>query len=56
MMNKHFFKTLLLFAGMILLGFVGISLVSYFDEKQKEASKEAGKGAEKGVVDVKVAD
>lgn len=31
---KHFLKTLLIFAGMILLGLLGIYLVSHFDENE----------------------
>ena len=31
MITKHFFKTLLLFTGIIIIGLLGIFLVSYFD-------------------------
>jgi hypothetical protein len=31
-MTKHFLKTLIMFTGMIILGLVGVFLVSYFDE------------------------
>lgn len=31
-MTKHFFKTLIIFTGMIILGLVGVFLVSYFDK------------------------
>jgi hypothetical protein len=32
--NKHFFKTLVMFTGMIIVGLLGIFLVSYFDEQK----------------------
>ncbi|MCX6747708.1 MAG: hypothetical protein NTW98_02050 [Candidatus Nomurabacteria bacterium] len=32
MVNKHFFKTLIVFTGMIIVGLLGVFLVSYFDE------------------------
>ena len=32
MLTKHFLKTLVIFLGMIMLGLVGVFLVSYFDE------------------------
>ena len=32
MANKHFFKTLLIFSGMILVGLLGVYLINYFDE------------------------
>ncbi len=32
MITKHFFKTLILFAGMIILGLTGVVLVSYIDK------------------------
>ncbi|MFA5777918.1 MAG: hypothetical protein WC870_00280 [Candidatus Paceibacterota bacterium] len=31
-MTKHFFKTLTLFAFMIILGLVGVFVVNYFDK------------------------
>jgi len=31
--NKHFFKTLMLFTSLIILGLVVIFVVSYFDEQ-----------------------
>ena len=39
MINKHFFKTLLLFAGMLAIGLAGIILVGYFDQS---GGQEAG--------------
>jgi len=36
MITKHFFKTLVIFTGMILLGLVGIFLVSYFGQGEKQ--------------------
>ncbi len=41
MLNRHFFKTLVLFTGMILLGLIGIFLVSYFDEGGVDHKAEA---------------
>lgn len=38
-MNQHFLKTLVIFTGMIILGLVGVFLVSYFD-----GSNQAGMG------------
>jgi hypothetical protein len=35
-MAKHFLKTLIVFVGMIILGLIGVFLVSHFDEKEKE--------------------
>lgn len=32
MVNKHFFKVLIIFCGMIILGLVGVLLVSNFEE------------------------
>ena len=32
MVTKHFFKILIVFTGMIILGLVGILLVDHFDE------------------------
>ncbi|MFA6585859.1 MAG: hypothetical protein WCS86_01735 [Candidatus Paceibacterota bacterium] len=40
MMTSHFFKTLLIFAGMIILGLIGVYLVNSFDES--ENSQNAG--------------
>ncbi len=34
MINKHFFKTLMIFTLMIVLGLVGVLAVSYFSEGQ----------------------
>lgn len=34
-MAKHFIKTLILFAGMIILGLVGVFLVSYFGKGEE---------------------
>jgi putative Mn2+ efflux pump MntP len=31
-MAKHFLKTLVVFIGMIILGLIGVFLVSYFDK------------------------
>jgi hypothetical protein len=39
MITKHFFKVLILFAGMIILGLTGIFLVSYFDKAQPGNNK-----------------
>lgn len=33
MLTKHFFKILTLFAGMIVLGLLGVFLASYLEEK-----------------------
>jgi len=43
MINKHFFKTLIIFTLMILLGLTGVFLVGYFD---KEGSKPTAEVAE----------
>ncbi|MDQ3075568.1 MAG: hypothetical protein M3Q34_00355 [bacterium] len=40
MVNKHFFKTLIMFTGMIIVGLLGIFLVSYFDVGSEEADTE----------------
>lgn len=37
MVTKHFFKSVILFTGMILLGLLGVFLVSYFDLGAPEA-------------------
>jgi len=37
MVTKHFFKILVVFTGMIILGLLGVLLVNYFDKG--EASK-----------------
>jgi len=37
MLNKHFFKILIIFAGMIILGLIGILLVSYFDKSEEQS-------------------
>ena len=39
-MTKHFFKTLLIFTGLILLGITGVILVNYYDEDIKTANTE----------------
>jgi hypothetical protein len=36
MVSKHFFKTVILFIGIISLGLVGVFLVSHFDVANKE--------------------
>jgi hypothetical protein len=36
MITKHFFKTLLLFIGMIILGLIGVFLVNKFDKKGEQ--------------------
>ena len=41
MINKHFFKTLILFVGIIMIGLLGIFLVSYFGIAEPEAGTEA---------------
>jgi len=33
MISKHFFKTLFLFTGIILLGLLGVLLINYFDKQ-----------------------
>ncbi len=33
-MTKHFLKTFLLFAGMILIGLVGVYFISYFSGEE----------------------
>ncbi|MBU1727780.1 hypothetical protein KKA39_00475 [Patescibacteria group bacterium] len=37
MINKHFFKTLLIFTGMIILGLVGALIASYFDDSGEQS-------------------
>ncbi|PIP69045.1 hypothetical protein CO033_01665 [Candidatus Nomurabacteria bacterium CG_4_9_14_0_2_um_filter_32_10] len=37
-MLKHFIKTLLIFLGMIVLGLIGVYLVSYFDDMKGNES------------------
>ena len=46
-MTKHFFKTLILFTGMIILGLVGVFLVSHFDKKEEQPGKENSAGIAK---------
>ena len=36
MFTKHFFKTLIFFAGIIILGLTGVFLVNYFSQEGKE--------------------
>jgi hypothetical protein len=36
-MNKHFIKTVLLFTGMIIVGLLGVFLLSYFDKSDEPA-------------------
>jgi len=38
MLNKHFFKILLIFAGMIILGLIGVFLASYFDKTGEQST------------------
>lgn len=33
MVTKHFFKTLIMFSGIIILGLIGVFIVSYYDEE-----------------------
>ena len=33
MLTKHFFKTLIMFSGIIIIGLIGAFLVSYFDKE-----------------------
>jgi len=40
-MTKHFFKTLLLFTGMIALGLTGIFLASYFGTGEQNEQNSA---------------
>ena len=44
-LTKHFLKTLVIFLGMIMLGLVGVFLVSYFDEGGTEATSNKGEVA-----------
>lgn len=37
MMNKHFFKILVLFIGMILVGVVGLFIANYLEESKTNA-------------------
>ncbi|MEX2052379.1 MAG: hypothetical protein WD991_01630 [Candidatus Paceibacterota bacterium] len=50
MINKHFFKSLILFAGMILLGMVGVFVVNYFDTEKPEAVQTEEEGCKTGEV------
>ncbi len=34
MITKHFFKTLIIFVGIIAFGLVGVMIVGYFDQKK----------------------
>jgi len=36
MLNKHFFKTLLMFTAMIAIGLIGVFLFSYFDKSDNQ--------------------
>jgi len=36
MINKHFLKTLVLFTMIIIIGLIGIFLVSRFDKEEKQ--------------------
>ena len=38
MFSRHFLKTLIMFTGMIILGLLGVFLVSYFDERREEGT------------------
>lgn len=38
MVTKHFFKVLILFTGMILVGLLGVFLVSHFREGATQAN------------------
>lgn len=38
MMTRHFLKTLIMFSGMIILGLLGVFLVSYFDRDGVEST------------------
>jgi hypothetical protein len=45
-MTRHFFKSLIVFAGMIILGLVGVYLVSYFDlDPENQAATETTEDA-----------
>jgi len=35
MITKHFFKTLVIFTGMIIFGLIGVFLVNHFDQNEK---------------------
>jgi hypothetical protein len=37
-MAKHFFKILAIFASMIILGLVGVSIMSYFNQDNMQAT------------------
>ena len=37
MFTKHFLKTLMIFMALIILGLIGVSIVSYFSDKSTEA-------------------
>jgi len=38
MITKHFFKTLLVFMGMIAIGLLGVFLVSHFDKTSNQVN------------------
>jgi hypothetical protein len=44
MVNKHFFKILIIFTGMIVVGLIAVFVVSYFDK-----SGEQGKVLNSGI-------
>ncbi|MBP6866396.1 MAG: hypothetical protein KBC12_02560 [Candidatus Pacebacteria bacterium] len=39
MINKHFFKVLTVFSIMIILGLIGVFLVSYFDSENNQTTE-----------------
>lgn len=41
MLTRHFLKTLVVFTGLIVLGLIGVFLVSYFDKQETGAVPEA---------------
>ena len=41
MFTKHFFKTLIMFSGIIMIGLIGAYLVSYFDRDGKSEAVNA---------------
>jgi len=43
MVTKHFFKTVILFSGMIILGLIGVFLVNHFDQESGQVDAEDSK-------------
>jgi hypothetical protein len=38
-MAQHFFKTLTLFVGIVIIGLIGVLVISYFDDNGKVVEK-----------------